>query len=100
MPEIWDDWVPGVLCRNQMEQLSGDGWLTGVKADALDHSAIDLHLCDEGYLLEGGSVKPYGEKFFEELQKLGVLKTIPLDTQGAWALESRKTYLFRLRERV
>jgi dCTP deaminase len=98
MAEIWDDWVPGALSRRQMKQLVNEGHVQGVSSTEFDPSAIDLHLSDEAYVLDGGSVKPFGSGFFGQLEKDGLAKRMNPMEEHAWVLERRKTYLFRLKE--
>jgi len=55
MPEPWKDWIPGVLTRRQVNELCKSGYLESFSEDALDYSAVDLHLSEEGYELLCGS---------------------------------------------
>jgi dCTP deaminase len=96
----WRDWIPGVLSKPQILNLCEGGYLTKAgDKPAVDYSSIDLHLTDEGYVLEGGSVKPSGRDYlhFIEKNKLGT-ELQPVD--GVFLLNRRSTYLFKVRERL
>jgi len=57
----FDSWIPGVLCKKQMEALVVERILQNALVDADDLSSIDLHLTAEAYQLVRGTVKPGGE---------------------------------------
>jgi hypothetical protein len=56
----WKHWIPGVLNKEQIEKLCNEGLINvgKLQKDALEESAIDLYLSDEGYQMKNGSVKP------------------------------------------
>lgn len=98
--EPWRDWIPGVLAPDQVKELAGAGYLEGARFDKSppDLSSFDLHLSDEVWILDTGSVKPVHHViysvFLEELGK----RLVPTD--GAVRLEPKKTYVFKVRERL
>jgi dCTP deaminase len=102
MQEVpWSRWIPGVLSRNQVGRLCSSGYLEGfsTKSDASDHSSIDLHLSADAYELTSGSVKPSGDLYLTMLTKQRL--ATPLKPEGgSFLLSARKTYLFKLQERL
>ena len=101
MPEPWKDWIPGVLTRRQVNELRTKGYLESFVEEALDYSAVDLHLADEGYELRCGSVKPYGGGYGAAiLNNRKLAKRMHPDRSGGYILRPRKTYVFKLRERL
>jgi hypothetical protein len=63
---VFDDWIPGVLSREQILELKARNRLQRLSENpkAIDSSAVDLHLSDEGYELPEGSVKPSGQRSY------------------------------------
>lgn len=102
MAELWDEWIPGVLSKNQIKQLCDAGLIKGVanKEDAIDHSSIDLCLANEGYRLNEGSVKPFGLGFLNQVVKDGLATRIESDPTGLFHLDAKTTYLFKLKESI
>lgn len=96
----WSSWIPGVLCKEQVLQLCSGGYLTETGTEPrIDHSSIDLHLADEAFELTDGSIKPTGRSYLHFAKK-HALATPLLDSSGYYTLEPRRTYLFRIRERI
>jgi dCTP deaminase len=96
----WSDWIPGVLSSRQVVELCQQGYLTQTgESPKVDHSSIDLKLQDEGYVLPGGSIKPSGRSYLHFVQQ-HELATKLTSTGGVYELEPRKTYLFRIQERL
>jgi dCTP deaminase len=94
-----EDWIPGVLCRSQVQHLSDKGYLLNIEASAIDHSAVDLHITGDGYHLPGGSVKPaFGIHYGTEIKAVG--HPLLLDETGTITLKGKNTYVFRLKERL
>ncbi len=60
---------------------------------------MDLHLTDEGYLLEGGSIKPSGRGYLHFIEQ-NRLATPLTPEDGTYVLKPRTTYLFKVRERL
>jgi dCTP deaminase len=65
----------------------------------VDHSSIDLHLQEEAWVLPRGSIKPSGRSYLHFVEQ-HELATKLAAVDGAYVLEPRKTYLFRIRERL
>ena len=107
MSKPWEDWIPGVLSKNQVQLLCSEGCLKGVdnwkkrgKKNPIGHSAIDLTLTDEGYEMVSGSVKPFGAHYLHQIRKDGLATKIPKPSNGIYTLEHPKTYLFKLKEEI
>jgi dCTP deaminase len=100
----WDDWIPGVLNRPQMEVLCRKNlFQLNVPFDPaiLDESSIDLHLTGEAYEMLKGSVKPSRECTYREfLDQAELAEKLKPSQGGTYSLEARKTYVFKLRERL
>ncbi len=97
----WDRWIPGVLSRAQVTDLINGNHLENFDSKASDHSSIDLHVTGEVYLLTEGSVKPSGGNYLQSLKTHGLAKALGSNSKNnGFLLESRKTYLFRLKERL
>jgi dCTP deaminase len=102
---LWSKWIPGVLSAKQVVQLCQEGYLTQTESGlSVDHpsigpSSMDLHLSGEGWELPQGSIKPSGRSYLHFIQR-HELATKLVATNGAYELEPRKTYLFRIRERL
>lgn len=96
----WSDWIPGVLCRQQVVSLCDEGYLTLTQPRrSIDHSSIDLHLENEAWVLPHGSIKPSGRSYLHFVEQ-HELSTKLISNDGKYVLEPRKTYLFRIRERL
>lgn len=103
MPQPWDNWVPGVLSRNQLQQLATDGFIRDVRPqemDQIDHSSFDLHLTDVAYQLTEGSVKPSGQKFLHDIKKKKLATKLSPSNDGSFFLHPQTTYLFGIRESI
>jgi len=104
MQDPWEDWIPGVLNRDQMKDLC-DRELLSLNAQfspqLLDESSIDLHLTSKAYKMCKGSVKPSGKVTYSYFLKQPALaEEIFPDQTGVFHLKSKDTYVFRLRERL
>ena len=98
MPDVWQDWIPGVLANHQILKLIEDGLLDGVPRDQTpDASAIDLHLADTCYEMKGGSRKPFGSGFGDQIRGSGAVPILK-EADGTWKLSPKHTYVFELRE--
>jgi dCTP deaminase len=96
----WSDWIPGVLSCRQVLDLCKQGYLTQSESDqSVDHSSIDLHLQDEAWLLPHGSIKPSGRSYLHFVEQHDLATKLEPEN-GTYVLEPRKTYLFRIRERL
>ena len=97
----WKDWIPGVLCDKQIKTLCKEGFIKDAgNSPSTDASSIDLHLSDEGYEMTGGSVKPFGKNYFNELESQNQIKKLAADKDGTYTLRPNRTYLFKIRERL
>jgi dCTP deaminase len=100
----WNDWIPGVLNRDQVRVLCDRNFLqlgVAFDSDFLDESSIDLHLSDEAYSMCKGAVKPSRERTYKEFLDQAELATaLPIEHDNTFSLNSRKTYVFKLRERL
>lgn len=99
----WKHWIPGVLNRDQIKELCNEGLVNVGKLqnDALDESAIDLHLSGEAYQMRNGSVKPsssYHYSWF--LKRKNLSRKLPRRKDGVYTLKSKETYVFKLQERL
>ena len=68
----------------------------------LDHSSMDVSLADEAYLMQKGAVKPSAQASYKWFitQKLKVAEKHTRLRDGSYELERRKTYVFRLQEKL
>jgi dCTP deaminase len=99
--EPWHDWLPGVLSQRQVRELFQRDYLRDALLESIEYSAIDLHLSDEGYELVNGSVKPWGAtSYLKEIGAAGLVEKLVPRSDGTYALAAKKTYLFKLRERL
>jgi len=95
-----EDWLPGVLSRDQVLWLSRDGYIEGIEnEDAVDQSAVDLHITDSAWKLTEGSVKPSGDRYLTQIKKDYLVDPLEL-RDGRFLLRKRTTYLFKIRERL
>jgi dCTP deaminase len=100
----WEEWVPGVLNKRQMKELLDGGLVTcSGSRPKLDHSSMDVSLADEAYVMQKGAVKPSGtEEPYDWFitKKLKLAEKHPPLSDGSYELERRKTYVFRLQEKL
>src|SRR6266850_4629189 len=96
----WKEWIPGALTKIQVRALIQDGCIENAEASEIDYSSFDLTLDDEGWEMIRGSVKPFGGGYsnFLDTEKEFVRKLESVD--GVFTLLPKKTYLFRLKERL
>jgi len=101
MAKPWDEWIPGVLSREQMLKLTDEGHLNGVTDEkAIDYSAVDLHLTDEAYKMTQGSIKPSGSKYLFQIKKEKLVEKLTPKEDGTFVLLPRNTYLFGIKEQL
>ena len=105
MDRPWTNWIPGVLNDTQIRQLYDGKYIVGrsaLKEEHLDYSSVDLLLSDEGYCMSAGySVKPSGrEPYNSFIQREGSAVKLPPNADKTYTLERRKTYVFKLQERL
>jgi dCTP deaminase len=103
MGEPWEDWIPGVLNKSQLKELCNTGLITGEGPldDAMDHSAINISLSDEGFRMTQGSVKPSGDDSYGWfIQNSRLAERIKKSRDGSYTLKQKQTYVFKLREKL
>jgi dCTP deaminase len=99
----WEVWAPGALNKPQMNELLDEGYITfSGKEPKLGHSSMDLSLANEGWEMAKGSVKPSKESYPWFITKSGLATKLPPPTNddGSYELKRRKTYVFRLQEKI
>lgn len=101
----WEDehWLPGVLCKRQMERLYKEGFIGGIEnfKKAADYSSIDLHLSNEGYKMVQGSIKPCGEPtYLSFLNNPKFVERLSPNKDGHFDLLRGTCYVFKLKERL
>jgi len=98
----WENWIPGVLSKRQVEELCAE-YIENVPepANAVGYSSIDLTLSDEGYEMVKGSVKPAGIEYRRTiLENDYYAKKLNEDNDGIFNLSKGKTYVFCLNEKL
>ncbi len=107
MSKPWKGWIPGVLCKPQVQKLCEEDYIENVanwKDDEngqIDYSSIDLTLSDEGYEMVKGSVKPAGIEYRRTiLENDYYAKKLNADNDGIFNLSKGKTYVFCLNEKL
>src|SRR5579863_7933614 len=86
-----------------MARLYNEGLITGSASllSAIHESAIDLSLSGTAYNMIHGSVKPSAEYSYESFIKQRKLaQEIVPNTDGTFTLTAKKTYVFKLNERL
>jgi len=97
----WSDWIPGVLSKSQVKTLIDQNYIKNVgSAPKLDFSSMDVRVSNEAFELSDGCVKPFGRDYLSNLQKLGIVRPINARSDGNYLLASRKSYLFKIEERI
>jgi dCTP deaminase len=99
--ELWDDWLPGVLSKRQVQQLIEHDFIRNTSSDPEDfgYSSLDLHIDDEAYELSA-CVKPFGRAFRRHLLKQKLAKKFQPEADGSYLLKCRHIYLFKIMERI
>jgi len=103
MGKPWDNWIPGVLNKEQMRDLCEEGLITGGDdlEESIGKSAIDLSISGTAYEMLRGTVKPTGSTeygFF--ITRNDLAKPCKLSDDGTLILRSKNTYVFKLNERL
>jgi dCTP deaminase len=99
----WNDWIPGVLNRNQVKQLCDEELITveGPVEKALDESSIDLSPSEEAFKMIQGSVKPSGSRPYNWfLKQKELAEKLHLAADGTFTLNVHETYVVKLREKL
>ncbi|HEY0744603.1 MAG TPA: 2'-deoxycytidine 5'-triphosphate deaminase [Chryseosolibacter sp.] len=99
---IWqkENWIPGVLSKNQLSKLVNDGFILNASKDfkeEYDHSSMDLHITSEAYEMKG-SIKPCGEEYKMFYENSELATRLDPNSDGEFELKSTHTYLFKIRE--
>jgi dCTP deaminase len=98
MEKPWDNWIPGVLNKTQMEALVTEGFLT---ASDIGEASVDLTLTEEVYRMVQGSVKPGNhEPYSVTLRNSSLAEKINFGSDSTITLECQKTYVFKVSERL
>lgn len=100
MSEPWKNWIPGVLSDEQIRELLRQGYIRNVNEKAIDYSAMDLTLADEGYIMVSGSVKPVSDRYEHLILSQKLATRLDKDNDGAYVLKRTKTYLFKIYEQL
>ncbi|MEN6576795.1 MAG: 2'-deoxycytidine 5'-triphosphate deaminase [Phycisphaerales bacterium] len=106
MGEPWKKWIPGVLSKNQLQELCEDNYIENAQGwddndkGPIDYSALDLTLGDKGYRMTEGSVKPFGDRYESQISSQHLAERLPPDDDGTYVLQATHTYLFKLKERL
>jgi dCTP deaminase len=99
------DFRPGVLSTYQILELVKQKIITGVnrsdstKAKLKNESAIDLHLSNSFYEMNGGIKGREDEVYISTIKKFCIGESHPLRSSGE-VLKLRKTYIVPLREKI
>lgn len=110
MCEPWKSWIPGVLSKEQVQELCEEEYVTNVKnwnskkkgENPIDHSSIDLTLSKEGYEMVNGSIKPTKQDGYKRtiLENADYSKVHDAERDGIFLLEKKHTYVFALNEKL
>jgi len=110
MSEPWKDWIPGVLSKEQVQELCKEEYIKNVKdwdrkkksENPIDHSSIDLTLSKEGHEMVNGSIKPTRDDVYKRtiLQNPLYAKVHDAESDGIFLLEKKHTYVFALNEKL
>jgi len=110
MAEPWKEWIPGVLSREQVQELCKEEYIRNVRnwdstkkeENPIDHSSIDLTLSAEGYEMVNGSIKPTREDAYKRtiLENADYAKEHKPASNGIFLLEKKRTYVFALNEKL
>ena len=86
MEKPWDNWIPGVLNKGQMQLLVDEAILI-VPNDTIGAASLDLTLTAEAYKMKCGSVKPGGDSRYSVILKdKGVAEKLPPPSDGIFIL--------------
>ena len=98
----WDEWIPGVLSKNQIIQLQEKGLITGLgPRNSIDYSSFDVSVSREAYRMRKGSVKPSGDSPYSWfIEQAGLAEKQLPDSDGTFTLNRKQTYVFKLRQKL
>ena len=110
MSEPWKEWIPGVLSKEQVQELCKEEYIKNVKnwnskkekENPIDHSSVDLTLSTEGYEMINGSIKSTEQDAYKRtiLENREYAKVLNADGEGIFLLEKKHTYVFVLNEKL
>ncbi len=110
MSDPWKDWIPGVLSKEQVQELCKKDFIKNVKGwdsnkkqeNPIDHSSIDLTLSKEGFEMVNGSIKPTKQDAYKRtiLENPKYAKVHDAENNGIFLLEKKHTYVFTLNEKL
>ncbi len=105
MTQPWRDWIPGVLNKDQMRELAGEGLITVPDSASieglLDESSLDLTLSDQAFRMVHGSVKPNSHcPYGCFLNDKDLAENLAPVEDNTFLLKAKHTYIFKLRERL
>ena len=95
----WGKWIPGVLSDTQVKELLQSDLIVGNNL-RIGPSSFDLAISDIGFWMKKGSVKPRGPGYENFIKSAGLAEEIKTDDDGVFLLDARKTYVFRIKERL
>src|SRR5712671_1558951 len=99
--EPWKKWIPGVLSKEQVNQLIDGGYIREISSrKQIDASSMDLVLGPEAWELTKGSVKPTGSSYKHFLDQQDLCKRLIPQPDGTFRLLAKHTYLFGIREKL
>lgn len=100
MEKPWDNWIPGVLTKRQMQLLVDEGILT-VPNETIGAASLDLTITAEAYKMKCGSVKPGGDNRYSVILRDNALaERLSPSTDGVFFLDGQQTYVFKVAERL
>lgn len=103
-PGPWDNWIPGVLHRNQIKELHKRDLISKDGSGGLDIGvcSIDLSLSEQVYKMKKGSIKPSRTYRYSEILKESDFAEIltDCDASGSYRLEKQTTYVIKLQEKL
>jgi dCTP deaminase len=99
---IWEkeNWIPGVVCKEQLRKLIKNGFLKDTNPEfdgASDHSSLDLHLTAEAFKMKG-SIKPCGGEYSVFYQNKKLAEPLRPNRKGEFELFRNQTYIFKILE--
>ena len=82
-------------------QVLVDEEILTVPNDTIGAASLDLTLTSEAYRMKCGSVKPGGDNRYRVILKdKDLAERLPVPSDGVFILETQKTYVFKLAERL
>lgn len=102
---VWieENWIPGVLSKDQLKKIIEGEFLLHTKLgeeleNTSDYSSMDLHLSSEGYEMIQGSIKPCGGEYKSFYSNKKLATKLKPDENGNFKLSHNSTYIFKLKE--